>query len=821
MPANIAEADFSQEATEAFEQFGAYSNYRAIPDVRDGLKPGGRRILWAMNEANAVPGKKTIKAMSAIGDIMKYHPHGDSGTYTAMVTMAHVPSEGLPVKRYCPLIHGQGGWGDIDFGASAPRYTECRLNEYAMAILGSAPGVIEGPAEIRENGVDMVLNYSGDRYEPSVLPSMFPNFVINGVEGIGTGVATNAPSHNMDEALNLAIKMVDNPNPRWETISSILLGPDMPADADIFQDPKWEDGIKSYMTDGMGSFIMRARYTVTDYKIGRKTAHQIEVTGLPFRVSPNMCIAGIAELIAGSELPDDIEAANYTTAAGISLVIDIKENNVEETIQRLLFRGSISGFQQSIAVFCNAIVDGRVRTIGTIEALRVWIDHRRDVVRRRSRFRLERAEERLEIVDGFIKAVPLAEEIVRTVRASANRSEASDAMIKTWSFTYNQTQAILDMTIGQITKLGFDRYESEKINLLSLIDECHDLLNNPDSLDKRLKQEMRAIRDEYATPRRCALRLKETAEIDRPMKPVIESPAVKGLLVKSSGNWVRWSKTRGVNKIVGNGDHVTSIKTITNQNYMDAISSFGYQYRLLCDDLPEKMTKADSLFPLDPGENIVLVDAGATISGDNVSLVTLTKSGQIKRLDESTWTDVKVGKYKQVMQVDDKQDNPLAFAFFLPEDSDIGILTAYGRLLRLSKDTILAKGRTAHGLDSIRLENDKDSIIWAGSIRDDSKITYYTSDEQVGWFYCGDIQTSGRNSRGLTITKSSNLILGAVEGDGDIINYFSSTMGEVATLTLDGQSAGYALTDRQLKLQADGIKNARAVWVTDELNNEE
>lgn len=820
MPANIEETDFSQEATEAFQQFGAYSNYRAINDVRDGLKLGGRRIIFSMYEAGLTPAnRRTTKAASAIGDAMKYHPHGNSGIYTAMVTMAHVPAEGRPVKTYCPLIHGQGGWGDLDFGAAAERYTECRLNEAAVALIGSAPGIIDGAAEIRESGVEMVPNYSGEKMEPTVLPSMLPNFVVNGSEGIGTGVATNAASHNMKETFDLAIKMVDNPNPRWETIAALLPGPDMAADADIYDTP--DGGIKEYMTEGIGGFIMRARYEVEEYKIGRKTGHQINVTGLPYRVSPNKAMAGITQLINRGELPEDLETANYTTSAGMNLVIDVKENDVEDVIHRLLFHGSTSGFQVRIAVFSNAIVDGHVRTVSTIEALRLWIEHRRDVVRRRSRYRLDRAEERLEVVEGFIKAVPIAEEIVKVVRASADKAEAAEEMIRIWAFTDRQTTAILDMTISQLTKLGVDRYIKERNTLTALIAECRDLLDNPSSLDKRLKQEMRALRDQYGTERRCTLRLDESADVIRPTTPAIEIPAVKGLLVKASGNWVRWSKTRGVNRVVGASEHVTSIKPITNQNYLDAISSFGYQYRLLCDDLPEKMTKADGLFALDPGEKVIYVEAGATVPGDNVDLVVMTKSGLIKRLSESVWTDAKPGKYKQVLQVDDKVSDPAEFAFLLPDGDDIGIITGYGRLLRITRDGLMAKGRTARGLDGIKLEGDNDYIVWAGPINDETQITYFTSDEQIGWFFCSDVPAGRRNGRGTTITKSSNLITGVVAGIGDTLNYFDGTTEEAVTGTLAGQGAGCGLTDKQLKLHADGIKKAKAVWITSENSEDE
>jgi len=817
MSGQIEPAEFSEEAVSAFQQFGAYANYRSHPDVRDGLKLGARRTVWAMYElTKAYPEKDTIKAASVTGDVMKFHPHGDSGIYDGMVTMAHVPDDGRPVKRVMPLIEGQGSWGNYDDGAAASRYTECKLAPAAMAMLGDTRGMrgITGAPETRENAVDMVDNYDGRQKEPTILPALLPAYVINGNEGIGVGSSTLSPGHNITEVMNLAIKMVDTPNPRWDTIAQYLPGPDMPSDADIFDTD--DGGIKAYMTEGMGGFVMRARYTVEEYKDGRKTLHRMVVTGLPYRVTPTKVIGGIGSMVANGEIAGDLEAHDYSANGETEVVIDLKQNPVDETIQRLLFAGKTTGLQRTFSVYSNAIVDGRVRTIGTIEALRIWIEHRREVVTRRSRYRLDRAQERMEIVLGFIKAVPIGEEIVTLVRASNDKSDAADGMIAKWGFTDRQAYAVLDMSLSQLTKLSTDRYERERESLLEIIDDCEDLLAHPASLDKRLKQEMRAVRDEFGEDRRGTLRLGESPVIARPTTPAIEVPAAKGLFVLGSSGWLRWAKTRGVNREMGN-DWVTSIKPITNQNKLDAVSNFGYQYRLLCDDLPEKMTKVDALFPLDPGEKIVYTEVGATIPG-TADLVMVSDKGNVKRLNEDTWTGITPKEGKPVFKnaIPTEEDDRVRFAFHLPEGSDIGILTSWGRLTRIKEEAIRARGRGAAGLGTIRFEGDTDEIVWAGPITDDTQMVYWTSEEQIGWFGCSGLKRVNRTSLGQTVTRSNNRIIGAAIGEGDTFNYFGGESGGPQQVRLEGQTAGWNLSDRQLKLSADGIKRARATWITNE-----
>lgn len=804
-----SDTEFVSEATEAFRDFGAYNNYRAIASVIDGLRPGARRVLWAMSRNGAVPGRRTVKAMSAIGDVLKYHPHGDSGTYDSMVSMAHSPSEGDPVKRLVPLIHGQGSWGDLDNGAAAPRYTECRLNERAMALLGIDQDVVRGPSEIDENGVDLVPNYSGDLLEPPVLPALFPNFVVNGADGIGLGIATQSASHNLGEVMELAIQMLST-DPRWSTVQKLLPGPDMPCDADIFDGPEGND-IRSYMETGHGSFLMRARYSVEEYKItSRRKGHEITIVGLPYRISPTMVVEGILSLIDAANLPQDLEVANYTDSSGIRVVVDVKENDPDDIVQRLLYYGSTSRMQTSFSVYSRASVDGKVETLGTIDAIRHWIDHRRVVVRRRTRYRLERAEERIEVIQGFLKAIPLAEKIIEVVRSSKDRSEAAKRMTDRWEFTQPQTTAILDLTIGQITRLGVDRYERERDELEAKIRECRDILADQSTLDAVLRREMRAVRDAHGPARRCTLRLDESPYVDRPSTPAVEIPAVPGYLARTGTNFLRWVSKRSIKGIVGQ-DHVVQFVRATDQNMLEGISTWGYHYRAEIGSVPDKKpVKADSLFGLDPGEELVL--ANSSISEELGSdIVLITKDGMIKRIDFDVYGGHREGKHYSVINLGD--GDSVQHAFFLPPGKDVALLTGYGRLLRIANEDLLSKGRAARGNPAIRLDDaDNDSVVWAGAVDDEDQIIYWNSEERVGWFSAGEVEPASRATMGRTITRSEFLIKGAIRDGGSELRWFTGSLEEPQTVTLDAPSSGVGLSDRQLRVEAPDILKAPAIW---------
>jgi len=817
----VPEVLFEEEFKAAFQQYGAFSNLRAIPNVLDGCKPGHRRILYGMFKLGALPSKKMFKAAKAVGAVMgDYHPHGDSAIYATIVGMAQ------PFNYMAPLIEGQGNWGALSDPKSygAYRYTECRLTDQAMALLGHAPGVIDGDIELDENAVVMMPNYSGEIEEPTVLPAMFPNYVVNGYEGIGTGIRGWAPSHNMVEALNLAIYMVDQPNPRLETVLKHVPAPDIPTNSLIFDTD--DGGIQSYISTGHGGFVNRAKMHVEEYKIARnKVGHRIVVTGLPYQQSPTDTTAGLRYMVAEALLQQDIVVDNESKA-DVNIIIDIKENDVDDVMQRILHASKTTGLQKKFSVAMYAVVDDSIKSVGVIDGINHWITHRRSVVRRRSRYRLDKAERRLEVVTGFIKAVPIANLIVDLVRASADRREAADQMIATWGFTEIQAQSVLDMTISRLTKLGVDKFEEERQVLEATIAENRELLEDADALNKRLKKEMRAIRDAYGQPRQSTYVEGESATVSAPTEPAVPEPVVNGYVLLTGKGWLRWAlQASRVKGVVGN-DHVVQSIKLTDGNRVEAISSMGYHYRSLAGDLPDKMTNSAGLFDLSPGEELVYVGSSVTRGGEGSDIIVIAQDGEgdavIKRIDWDDWAGHRANRTgRSIINLEDGWKVTQAFIMG-PGDQEFAMLSKDGRILRVDKDTLVPKGRAARGNPAMNLTSAEDAIIWAGPFSDDTLISYWTG-HGIGWFTGNKINQGNRNTKGQTFTRSGNYLHGAMvvaehfdasEQDSFNLMMFGTGDDEPGSLTLSVGDMKPLLTlnDAQMIATPKPLAKFNAVW---------
>lgn len=804
--APIDDTEFSSEALSAFVEFGGYANSRTIPDVRDGLKMGGRRTLWAMYKAGAVPGKPTRKAALLVGQVMAYHPHGDAGIYDGMVTMAHVPSDGNSVRKLVPMVYGQGGWGDIDHGAAASRYTEARLNDEAMLLLGSSDEVLgKGEAaEVAENGVRLVKNYTGELDEPTVLPSLWPQFVINGVEGIGTGVSTLTPGHHPAEALDLALALVDTDNPRRATVAKLLPGPDLPADCDIYD---IDGGIESYMTTGKGQFMMRARYEIVEHA-GRKKGHMLVVTGLPWRVSPTMVIEGINEQVAAEELPP-LEMRNLTDGNGMRLEIDLGQADPEAIVQRLLYLGRKVHLQETFSVNSWAIVDNQVQRVSIVDALRAWVAHRRTVIRRRTKFRLDKAKDRHEIVVGLLKAVPIAHLIVEVVRASANRAEAAVEMTKRWGFTERQNQAILDMNVGQLSKLGVERYEEEKNYLEARIADCEQILADPKALSARLKDEIRATKKHFAdVPRRCNL-VEGDARVARPKAAAVVVPAKKVMLAHTSTCYLRQVAKRNVNPVVG-ADHVIGFLETTNHDFVDVVTNRGNLTRLRADNVPDHSTRADALIPVEVGEHAIA--ARSTAGG--ADLVLVTRAGLVKRAGAEDNAKMRPGRPYNVLPLSD--DDEVAWAFHAVPGAGQRLMgiTAHGYVtaVNVDDDVFRARGRTARGNPLINLTKD-DTLVWVGLVSDSDRVAAWTAVGGAFTFRSGQIPTYNRGVKGGRVCHHKSPVAGAAAGSGKTLNIFHPSNDAATQIPLNQLTAG---TDvKRPTVVADLTRDGNVVWVCD------
>lgn len=813
--------DFPEEFRSAFRQFGTYDNFRMLPDVVDGLQPVHRRILWGMYQMGARAGRNKVKSARADGEVTgKYHPHGS--VYGTIVGLAQ------PFNKLLPLIDSQGNFGSTSFGPAASRYTECRLDTSAMMLLGVADFI--GASEISENGVDLHPNYSGEFEEPYILPALWPNFIVNGNEGIGTGIAMKSASHNIAEVMELAIRMVDNPNPRMSTVMDILPGPDMPCDADIFDN---KGGIEAYYTTGNGSFTMRAQYTIESYgddapvKRGRGKApantptsttgkgKRIVITGLPYKVDPNKVMESVASLVTQELLPRDVQVMNATSSKGMRIIIDIKQNDPEDMIQRLLFHvreKNVGLLQQDYNVNMNGWMNGSIkRGVGVLEALRAWIGHRRHVVKRRSRYRLTKAQERLELVEGFLMAVPIAKEIVVLVTGSKDRPEAAEKMMKKWGFTINQANAVLALNIGQITKIGVEKYIEEKKELEAIIDDCNLLIHNPKELDLRLKKEMREVKKTFAAPRRCTLRLGESGVVEKPKAPAIERVPVNGFFVRTGSNWVRWAERSSVSRIVGN-DHVVQLSKITDLDFVEGVSNKGTHYRVAASSLPPKMTKIDALFPMEPGEKVVFVNSDATIGKGGNDIVLVTKNGMIKRIDHDVYKAHRVNRPQALVTLDEGDE--VQHVFMLEKGALIGAVTKNGRMIKLDGDTILAKGKKARGIPLVKFTSETDGIAWAGTVKDTDKVIYWTDKLGAGAFNASSLEVMNRNVRGDLITKSKASILGVQVGSESKLTWFDGLTDAPETVDVASLRTSMISADRQLLVLPKSIKNAGSIWMT-------
>lgn len=805
-PAPVEEVDFPDEARAAFIQFGTYTNFgRALPAALDGLKPVHRRILWAMREMGARPDRPRVKSARAVGEATgKFHPHGDAAAYDTLARMAQ------DFSLLVPLISGQGNFGNLNFAPAAARYTECRLSTAAMALLGDLRSVgLDGSPEIDEDGVDLIPNYSGEFEEPVVLPALWPALVVNGYEGIGVGIAGKSPSHNLTEVMDLAIHMVDSPNPRWSTIEQILPAPDFPCDCDIFDvgDDEYS-GIRSYMETGEGSFVMRARIEVEQTGTGKGRRSKLTITGLPYQISPEHVVAGIGALRNDGLIPEDIKVVNATNSAGISVIVDIGKEDPDDLIQRLLWHSKTTGLQVSFSASLNCIVGGEIRGIGVIEAIQLWIEHRRHVVRRRSRYRKERAETRLHLVEGFLKAVPIADQIIVLVRESPSRAEAIQGMVKRWKFSEDQAGAILDMTVGQVTRIGVDRYEDERDDLTALIKECNELLTNRKVLDNQLKIEMRAVRDTLGSDRRTVYRPGEDPSIKRPVEREVFVPATNIFFAVTGRKWIRQSRKRTITMANGS-DYVVGFTPATDQNRVEVITNFGAHFRFDTIDLPQTLTNALALIPAEPEEEVVFVGTKGRRK-DLPDFVMVTSEGLLKRVAFENWSAHRNGRAYEVIGLTDGDE--VSQAFFLFPGQSIAVATANGRILRLDSEDLAPKGDKAKGIAGINLVGKDDAVVWAGSVTDDDWLVYWTENDKVGQFPVEQVAFSNRGTRGVSFTGTKDHVAGVTIAPGGPLYWFDGSTDEPQSIEIESIPEGLGLNDSKLKVEAVGITKAPAVW---------
>ena len=676
---------------------------RALPDARDGLKPVHRRILFAQLGLNNVWNRAYIKCARVVGDVIgKYHPHGDQAAYDALVRMAQAFS-----MRYT-LVDGQGNFGSVDGDpAAAYRYTECRMTRLASELL----------ADIDKETVNHQPNYDGKEDEPVVLPTKFPNLLVNGAAGIAVGMATNIPPHNLREVIDGTIALIRNPEISTRELMQHVPGPDFPTGGFILG----RAGIHQAYETGRGSLLIRAR---VDEEVHPKTGRvSLIVTELPYQVNKAKLLADIAELVKDKRLEGISDLRDESDRHGMRMVIELKRDAISDVVKNSLFKHT--QLQQSFGVNCLAIVDGRPVLLTLRHALRVFVQHRRDVVTRRTLFELREAKDRAHILEGLCIALDHLDEVIALIRASKSPDEAQASLMARFSFSERQSKAILEMRLSRLTALERDKIVEELGQVRALIARLEQILSDEGELMAVIVRELEEVREQYGDDRRTQL-LDLEGEIALEDMIADEDMVVtvthQGYVKRNTVSDYRAQKRggRGVTGAQGadDDDFVAHLFVASTHDHLLLFSSAGRVYKLRVYELPQASRAARgkalvNLLELQDGEKVVATLPTEEFAGGKEAVeghafvVLATKKGVIKRLDLYDLRNLRAGGLQAIGL---REDDGLVEVALTDGQQDLLICTRLGRAVRFSETKVRAMGRAAAGVRGVRLR-DTDEVV--------------------------------------------------------------------------------------------------------------
>ena len=659
---------------------------RALPDARDGLKPVHRRILWGMHDLGARPDRPTIKCARVTGDVMgKYHPHGDSAIYDALVRM------GQSFSLRHPLIHPKGNFGTPDDPPAAARYTECRLAEIALAMLDG----------IDEDTVDFVDNYSGEFQEPSLLPARFPNLLVNGSQGIAVGMATNIPPHNLGEVIDATVHLIDHPDATPDDLMAFIKGPDFPTGALMMG----RQGILDAYRTGRGSIRLRA---VAEIEEGKRN-DMIVVSKLPYQVSPSTVLMKIKELVDSGELTGIADINNASAGEEVRLEIKLKKDAPALVILNNLYKRT--PLQTNFAVNTVALIDGVPRTLNLVQALQAYIDHQVNVITRRSEYRLAEAKAREHIVEGLLKAIDMIDAIIALIRASADRAEARQGLMgEGFEFTEIQANHILDMQLGRLTRLGRTDLEKERAELRATLAELEAILNDEGKLRSVIKDELGEVREKHATDRLTEL-THDPGEMN--LEDLIDDEEL--VVTYSAAGYIKTDQAdafrtqgRGGRGVAGaklrDDDYVTEVISTTAHAYLLFFSNRGKVYRLKAHEIPMKDRTARgtamvNLLALQPDEKIQAIIDTRDYETSRF-LFFATRNGQVKK---TKFTEYDSSRRDGLIAITLKDGDELVRVIQTGGDADIFLVARSGQTVRFSEDLVRPMGRSAAGVRGLKL----------------------------------------------------------------------------------------------------------------------
>ncbi|MGV3028170.1 DNA gyrase subunit A [Streptococcus hyovaginalis] len=728
---------------------------RALPDVRDGLKPVHRRILYGMNELGVTPDKPHKKSARITGDVMgKYHPHGDSSIYDAMVRMAQWWS-----YRYM-LVDGHGNFGSMDGdGAAAQRYTEARMSKMALEML----------RDINKNTVDFQDNYDGSEREPLVLPARFPNLLVNGATGIAVGMATNIPPHNLGETIDAVKLVMDNPEATTRDLMEVLPGPDFPTGALVMG----RSGIHRAYDTGKGSIVLRSKTEIEVTKTGRE---RIVVTEFPYMVNKTKVHEHIVKLAQEKRIEGITAVRDESSREGVRFVIEIKRDASANVILNNLFK--MTSLQTNFSFNMLAIEKGVPKILTLRQILDNYIAHQKEVIVRRTEFDKAKAESRAHILEGLLIALDHLDEVIAIIRNSQTDSEAQAELIARFELSERQSQAILDMRLRRLTGLERDKIQSEYDDLLKLIADLADILAKPERVVAIIKEELDEVKRKFNDDRRTELMVGEVLSLED--EDLIEEEDVlitlsnKGYIKRLAQDEFRAQK-RGGRGVQGTGvnddDFVSQLVSTNTHDTLLFFTNLGRVYKLKGYEIPEygrtaKGLPVVNLLKLDDGEFIqTMINARKEDIKDHYFFFT-TYAGVVKRVPTSEFDNIRQNGLKALTLKDKDQ---LINVLVTKGNDDIIIGTSAGYSVRFNESVVRTMGRTAAGVRGVKLR-DEDYVVGASTITDDQEVLVVTEKGYGKRTPAEEYPTKGRGGKGIktaNITDKNGALAGLVTVSGD------------------------------------------------------
>ena len=661
---------------------------RALPDVRDGLKPVHRRILYTLYEEGMTPDKKYQKSANAVGAVMgHYHPHGDSAIYESMVRMA----QDFTYRH--TLVDGHGNFGSIDGdGAAASRYTEARLAKISMELL----------RDLNKDTVDFSENYDGQRKEPVVLPSRFPNILVNGNMGIAVGMATNIPPHNLGEVIDGCVAYIDNPEITVTELMQYIKGPDFPTAGVILGN----SGIKRAYESGRGAITIRGMATVEE----THNKHRIVITELPYQVNKKALIQRIGELVRDKVIDGISNLSDESALEGIKIVIDVKKEANANVVLNNLYKHT--QLQTSYGINFLMLVDGSPRTLGLREIIEKYIDHQKHVIYRRCQFDLKRYKDRLHILDGLKIALDNIDRVIKIIRESADDDEAKAGLMSNFALSEVQSQAILDMRLKRLTGLEKSKIEEEIAELEKLVKELEEILASEEKILEVIKTEMLEIKDKYADERRTHIDMTAIDYIEDesliPVENVVITLTNKGYIKRLPADTYKTQNRGGIGvkgMATNEEDFVEHLINATSHDYILMFTNRGKVYRIKGYEIPEYSRQSKGL----PIINLLSLDKDEKVTSllkicnndEYKCLVFATKSGLIKRTDISEFDSIRNNGKKFITL---KDDDELVSVKKTTGNDEILMASSNGRMVRFNEDAVRIMGRSASGVRGINLD---------------------------------------------------------------------------------------------------------------------